>query len=75
METYLFNGQNLSTAGTFTAILTAVNGCDSTATLTLEVEPLPVAVFTFSVNGNEVSFANNSANAIIVYQTRVAVLE
>lgn len=65
-ETYFFNGQMLSTAGTFSANLTAANGCDSMAILTLEVKPLPVTDFTSTVNGSEVSFINKSANAISV---------
>lgn len=38
-ETYPFNGQNLNMAGTYTAVLMAANGCDSTVVLTLEVRP------------------------------------
>ncbi|MCR4681661.1 MAG: T9SS type A sorting domain-containing protein [Bacteroidales bacterium] len=36
-QSYPFNGQNLTTAGTYTANLQSVNGCDSTVTLTLTV--------------------------------------
>jgi hypothetical protein len=36
-HTYSFNGQQLSSSGTYTAHLTARNGCDSTVTLVLQV--------------------------------------
>ncbi|MBQ0111773.1 MAG: fibronectin type III domain-containing protein, partial [Bacteroidales bacterium] len=36
-ETYTFNGQTLTTAGTYTATLVNAAGCDSTVTLTLTV--------------------------------------
>lgn len=36
-ETYPFNGQTLTSAGTYTEVLTAANGCDSTVTLELSV--------------------------------------
>ncbi|WP_222845938.1 T9SS type B sorting domain-containing protein [Flavilitoribacter nigricans] len=38
-ETYTFDGQDLDTDGTYTAVFTASNGCDSTVTLTLTVLP------------------------------------
>ncbi|NBU72802.1 MAG: hypothetical protein EBS53_15395, partial [Bacteroidetes bacterium] len=38
-QTYTFGSQNLTTAGTYTQILTSSNGCDSTVTLTLSVTP------------------------------------
>ncbi|MCC6412222.1 MAG: hypothetical protein IT270_11225, partial [Saprospiraceae bacterium] len=38
-ETYSFNGQMLQLAGTYTAVLPAFNGCDSTVTLKLNVLP------------------------------------
>lgn len=40
-DTYAFNGQTYTAAGTYTATLTRVNGCDSIVTLTLNVNPLP----------------------------------
>ncbi|MBI1227826.1 MAG: PKD domain-containing protein [Bacteroidetes bacterium] len=39
-ETYPFNGEELTTSGTYTAVYNSYNGCDSTVTLTLEVLPL-----------------------------------
>ena len=38
-ETYLFQGNELSAAGIYTAVLTGVNGCDSTVVLTLNILP------------------------------------
>ncbi len=40
-ESYAFNGQNLNSSGTYDAIFTAANGCDSTVTLNLQVDPEP----------------------------------
>ncbi|MEL7427740.1 MAG: cohesin domain-containing protein, partial [Bacteroidota bacterium] len=39
---YTFGTQSLSTSGTYTEVFTAANGCDSTVTLTLTVNPAPV---------------------------------
>lgn len=39
-ETYLFAGENLADAGTYTAHLTSSNGCDSVAVLHLNVMPM-----------------------------------
>lgn len=41
-ETYSFNGQNLTAAGTYTATLQNAAGCDSVVTLNLTVTPAPV---------------------------------
>ena len=41
-ESYSFNGQNLTTAGTYTATLQNAAGCDSVVTLNLTVNPAPV---------------------------------
>ncbi len=42
-ESYSFNGQNLTTAGTFNATLQNAAGCDSIVTLNLSITPAPVA--------------------------------
>ncbi len=39
-ESYSFNGENLTVSGTYTAVLTGQNGCDSVATLVLGVLPV-----------------------------------
>ncbi|MCQ2326781.1 MAG: fibronectin type III domain-containing protein [Bacteroidales bacterium] len=41
-EAYVFNGDSLTTAGTYTATLQNMNGCDSTVTLTLTVNSIAV---------------------------------
>jgi len=41
--TWSANGNTYSQSGTYTAVLTAANGCDSTATLILNVTPQPAA--------------------------------
>ncbi len=38
-ESYFFNGQNLTSSGDYSQKLTAANGCDSTVTLHLTVNP------------------------------------
>jgi Tfp pilus assembly major pilin PilA len=38
-NSYTFDGQDIQTAGTYTAVYTSANGCDSTVVLTLEVLP------------------------------------
>ncbi|TAK43538.1 MAG: T9SS type B sorting domain-containing protein [Saprospiraceae bacterium] len=40
---YVFNNQNLTQGGIYTGIFAAVNGCDSTVTLTFYVYPNPVS--------------------------------
>ena len=38
-DTYVFGAQNLTAGGTYVEIFTSANGCDSTVTLTLTVNP------------------------------------
>ncbi|MFN8301742.1 MAG: T9SS type A sorting domain-containing protein [Saprospiraceae bacterium] len=52
-ETYNFNGQILSQAGSYTATLTGVNGCDSIANLVLTVLPLSNGAETATICANE----------------------
>lgn len=47
-EAYIFNGQSLTTAGTYTANLTRTNGCDSTVFLLLEIRNINTNVNVFS---------------------------
>ncbi len=57
-QSYDFNGQSLSQAGTYTAVLQGENGCDSIVTLNLEVLPLAQSAFAASVCNGE-SFEYN----------------
>lgn len=52
-EVYPFNGQALSNAGVYTAILPAFNGCDSTVTLTLMVLPSAATALEATICANE----------------------
>lgn len=53
-ETYFFNGQVLNNAGTYTAVLEASDGSDSTVTLVLAVLPLPEGSVTATICQGEV---------------------
>ncbi len=46
----LWNGYSLDSSGIYTASYTAANGCDSIATLTLNVSPCIVCVPNFTIN-------------------------
>ncbi|MCC7465326.1 MAG: T9SS type A sorting domain-containing protein, partial [Saprospiraceae bacterium] len=52
-ESYLFNGEELSASGVYTAVLTGENGCDSTAVLTLTVLPVQSTTIDATVCANE----------------------
>ncbi|MEO0899872.1 MAG: T9SS type A sorting domain-containing protein [Bacteroidota bacterium] len=64
-ETFSFNGQALSQAGTYTANLVSATGCDSVVTLTLNVNPTQTTAIsaiiceneTFAFNGQQLSQA------------------
>jgi gliding motility-associated-like protein len=48
-DTYTFNGQNLTTSGTYQASLLSVNGCDSIVNLILNVNPLSNVIIDTSI--------------------------
>lgn len=48
-ETYLFQGNELNAAGIYTAVLTGVNGCDSTVVLTLNILPTQNTLITATI--------------------------
>lgn len=52
-ETYAFNGLALNTAGTYTAVVTSANGCDSTVVLTLNVLPTTGSALAATICANE----------------------
>ncbi len=72
---YNWNGQSLSTGGTYTNIQTGSNGCDSTTTLTFIVKPVATATVNVSVCSNTLPYTWNgqSLNASGTYNnTQVA---
>ncbi len=52
-QSYLFNGEDLTAAGSYTALLSNANGCDSTVILTLTMIPVSVSVTVASICSNE----------------------
>ncbi|MCC6410857.1 MAG: T9SS type A sorting domain-containing protein, partial [Saprospiraceae bacterium] len=60
-ETYTFDGVELDVAGTYTAVYTGVNGCDSTVTLNLDVLPVSASAFEAIICDNEVFPFNGQA--------------
>lgn len=67
-DSYTVGNNTYSEAGTYTNVLTASNGCDSTVILNLSItgQP-PVANFTYEINSNcapySVTFYDNSVNS------------
>lgn len=60
-DTYTFNGQNLTTSGTYQASLLSVNGCDSIVHLTLNVNPLSnVTIDTSICQGTSLSIGGQN---------------
>lgn len=56
---YFWNGQNLTTAGTFTAALTNVAGCDSIATLILSTADTLTSLTSFNICPGQLPFSWN----------------
>ena len=53
-ESYAFNGQSYTEAGTYTASLQAINGCDSVVTLNISVTPLNNQTFNATICAGEI---------------------
>lgn len=69
-STFLFNGQYLSTAGQYQAVLTAANGCDSIVTLSLEVLPSIMTSFQVTIcEGETFAFGGQNLDAAGTYQS------
>ncbi|MEY3051227.1 MAG: hypothetical protein RLY31_1012, partial [Bacteroidota bacterium] len=67
-ESYSFNGNSYSVAGTYVDTLTAANGCDSVVTLQLTVQPNVTASETASIcQGESFSFNGNSYSVAGTY--------
>ncbi len=62
-ESVLFGGTSYNTAGSYPFTFQSINGCDSTVTLNLTVNPLPVASFTVAGTSPSFSFNSTSTNA------------
>ena len=60
-ETYTENGFNVSDAGVYTQNLQTINGCDSTVTLTLTVNPVATTALQASICQGE-TYAENGFN-------------
>jgi gliding motility-associated-like protein len=60
-DTYFFNGQNISTAGTYQSSLQSINGCDSIVNLSLSINPVYYSTFDTSIcQGNILSFGGQN---------------
>jgi N-acetylneuraminic acid mutarotase len=53
-QTYLFNGINRNTTGSYLDTFTAVNGCDSVVTLNLTVNPTRTGTINTTICSNQV---------------------
>ena len=56
---YTWNGQTINAAGTYTADLTSVSGCDSVATLVLTVNPVLTSTTNTSICNNQLPYTWN----------------
>jgi gliding motility-associated-like protein len=59
---YSWNGTNYSTAGTYTANLMTVAGCDSVATLNLTINPTLTSTTNITICSNQVPYSWNGTN-------------
>ena len=67
-EVYAFGSQALTSAGTYTELFTAVNGCDSVVTLTLTVHPVYHDTFSATIcNGEAYQLGTQSLTASGTY--------
>lgn len=67
-NSYTFGSQTLNTAGTYTEVFTGQNGCDSTVTLTLTVNPTFSATATADIcDGDTYVFGIQSLNSSGTY--------
>jgi len=65
---YSFNGQQLTTSGTYTGHFTAANGCDSTVTLILQVNSFVTSTINNSIcAGSSYSFNGRNLTAAGTY--------
>lgn len=74
-DSYLFNGQNLTSAGTYQANLLSVNGCDSIVNLNLSVNPVSSSILDTSICQGTVLTMNgqnlqNSGQYLLAFQNQ-----
>ena len=58
-QTYLFNGVNRNTTGSYIDTFTAINGCDSVVTLNLTVNPTRTGTINATICSNQTYSFNN----------------
>jgi gliding motility-associated-like protein len=59
---YIWNGQSITTAGTYTANLTGISGCDSIATLNLTVNSTLTSTTNTTICTNQLPYSWNGQN-------------
>ncbi len=59
---YTWNGNNYSTSGIYTATLNGSNGCDSIATLNLDIKPILTSVSNIEICTNQLPYSWNGNN-------------
>jgi hypothetical protein len=57
-QTYLFNGVNLNTTGSYIDTFTSANGCDSVVTLNLTVNPTSTGTINATICSNQTYLYN-----------------
>jgi hypothetical protein len=67
-ESYSFNGQYLTSAGTYTATLQNSAGCDSVVTLNLEVLPIPITCGIESSSNEICASSNSNVDLVATFQ-------
>ncbi len=68
-SSYSFNGQHLTTAGTYTETITNSNGCDSVVTLTLQTTSFVTGNVSATIcNGSSYNFNNQTLTAAGIYK-------
>ncbi len=59
-DEFIFGTQILTVSGVYTEVFTSVTGCDSTVVLSLTVDPIAIASFTYEQELSVVTFTNTS---------------
>ncbi|MCX6197370.1 MAG: hypothetical protein NTY55_12115 [Flavobacteriia bacterium] len=67
-NSYIWNGDTLTTSGTYSALFQNTGGCDSLANLNLTIETAPLAPMISVSNGNQFSILPSSIQNGVNYQ-------